>query len=181
LHAFAGPKALLSFGFGATGAAIGHAQNVWHFTRGRWGPPSSQGGGGDAPPRFFSTSLWGTIIYRDETIRLSPSLRNRVLIHSPFSTQVGTNLDWSRWSANKHFVYMICSAVTNISANNDPRTNAKRAIALLRNARRLHSEISGHSLHLGDNTNAYQNNWRLAMDELLNKRSNDFDYLELLR
>jgi hypothetical protein len=76
---------------------------------------------------------------------------------------------------------MICSAVTNISANNDPRTNAKRAIALLRNARRLHSEISGHSLHLGDNTNAYQNNWRLAMDELLNKRSNDFDYLELLR
>ena len=67
LHAYAGPMGLLSFGFGATGVAIGHSQNLWKFTRDRWMPAASQGGGGDAPARFFSKALWGTIIYPDET------------------------------------------------------------------------------------------------------------------
>jgi len=33
LYSYAGPMALLALGFGATGAAIGHSQNLWQFTR----------------------------------------------------------------------------------------------------------------------------------------------------
>lgn len=53
LHAYAGPLALLPLGFGSTGAGIGQAQNTWQFTPERWQPTAGQGGGGDAPPRFF--------------------------------------------------------------------------------------------------------------------------------
>jgi hypothetical protein len=50
---------LLSFGLGATGAAIGHSQNLWKFTPDRWMPAASRGGGGDAPARFFSNAFGG--------------------------------------------------------------------------------------------------------------------------
>ena len=71
LHAYAGPMALLSLAFGATGSAIGHSQNLWQFTPSRWATSTGQGGGGKAPPRFFSSSLWGTIVYPDEVAQLT--------------------------------------------------------------------------------------------------------------
>lgn len=179
LHAYAGPLALLSLGFGATGAGVGHSQNLWQFTRGRW-EASAGGGGGDAPPRFFSRSLWGTIVYPDETALLSPALRNAVLTQSPFSTPTASGGDWNRWDANKHLVSIICSTVQAIANDPNPRANAAAAIALLDGAIALHAQIKAANLNLRDSTNVYQGNWREAMNELLNNHEDDFDYLDLL-
>jgi len=183
LHAYAGPMALLSLGFGATGAAIGHSQNLWQFTRSRWTNTGGQGGGGDAPPRLFSSQLWGTIIYPDEIAQLSAGLRNQVLTQSPFSTGITANppfVQWPRWDANKHMVNVICATVSSIAASTDPRENANAAITLLQQAVALHSNIAAAGVSLRDNTNAYQGNWLAVMNDLLNNYSDDFDYLALL-
>jgi len=183
LHAYAGPMAILSFGFGATGAAIGHFQNLWRFSRSRWAPPPGQGGGGEAPPRFFSSNLWGTIIYFDEVTRLTPILRNQVLTHSPFSSQVSSNqpfTTWAKWDAIKHMVYVICSKVSTIATINNPIANANTSIDLLRQAVNLHANIAATGITLRDNTNVYQENWRLAMNNLINTYSKDYEYLALL-
>lgn len=183
LHAYAGPMALLSLGFGATGAAIGHFKNLWRLTRSRWGPTPDQGGGGYAPPRFFSSSLWGTIKCPDEVVRLSPTLQSQVLTHSPFSsllTPSSSFADWPKWDAEKHKVHTICSVVSAVAANGDPRINANTAITLLQGAVTLHNDIATAGLPLGDDTNVYQENWQLAMDDLLTGHSRDFDYLALL-
>jgi len=141
LHAYAGPMGLLSFGFGATGAAIGHSQNLWKFTRDRWMPAASQGGGGDAPARFFSDALWGTIIYPDETSQLSAAIRNQVLTPSPFSVPVTSNLPWPRWDSGKHLLYVLAKQFSRMAAEKDPRKNVKAAIALLDSALVLHAAI----------------------------------------
>jgi len=180
LHAYAGPMALLSLGFGATGTGIGHSQVLWQFTRKRWERSAKQGGSGDAPPRFFSRNLWGTIVYPDEVVRLTPDLQNQVLIQSPFSTPTESSLHWSRWDANKHFVHAICSAVTEIAENNNARASAQAAISILEDAIELHRKIGQQGLNLRDGSNAYQEPWRDAMKSLLNNNAGDFDYLELL-
>lgn len=180
LHAYAGPLGLLSFGFGATGIGIGHSQNLWRFTRDRWQPPGPQGGGGDAPPRFFSTSLWGTIIYPDETRALTPLIRTQVLTLSPFSAAVGGGLVWDRWDSGKHLVYMLGATFSGMAAVLDPRTNARAAIDRLTQAVNLHQLIQQNGMFLADNTSVYQENWRLAMEDVLRDRSGDFDYLGLL-
>lgn len=179
LHAYAGPMALLSLGFGATGTAIGHSQNVWQFTRGRW-DTDTKTGGGKAPPRFFSRSLWGTIIYPDETSLLPPPLQSQVLTQSSFSTPTASNGPWTRWEANKHLVNIIGSTVDDIAATTDPRANANQAIGILNVAITLHQQIKGIPLTVRDSANGYQENWRDAMNDLLNNHSDDFDYLEML-
>lgn len=179
LHAYAGPLGLLSFGFGATGTAIGHAQNTWQFVRGRW-DPSSQTGGGAAPPRFFSRTLWGTIVYPDETSQLSLYLRNQVLTHSSFSSPTASGLPWSRWDANKHLVSIICSTVSAIATTMNPRVNASDAKQLLDNAITLHEQIADSGLKLRDDTNVYQQNWSDAIGAVLSEKQDDYDYLDLL-
>lgn len=180
LHAYAGPMGLLSFGFGATGVAIGHSQNLWKFTRERWMPAASQGGGGDAPARFFSSALWGTIIYPDETSQLPAALRNQVLTPSPFSAPVTSNLPWSRWESGKHLVYILAQQISAMATETDPRKNASAAIAVLNNSLSLHAAIQASNVFLGDNTNAYQANWKAAVEDLLKDNQADFDFLDLL-
>lgn len=180
LHGYAGPMALLSMGFGATGSAVGHSQNLWKFTRGRWAPGNGQGGGGDAPPRFFSTTLWGTIIYPDETALLSANLHSEVLTNSPYSDPVSSNLEWSRWEANKHLISAIGGIVTAISTDSNPRVCAQQAIDRLQSATDLHGRIAATGLNLGDGTNAYQDAWLRALRRLMVDASNDYDYLSLL-
>lgn len=174
LHAYAGPMGLLSFGFGATGAGVGHNQNLWHFIRGRWGPSEPQGGGGDAPPRYFSAALWGTIVHPDETAQLPPDLRNDILTPSPFITP------WARWQANKHLMYTIGSALANIASQTNPRLCAQAAIPVLQTAVARHVAISSLGLALRDDTHTYQANWLAAVNSLLVQREGDFDYIELL-
>jgi hypothetical protein len=155
LHAYAGPMGLLSFGFGATGIAIGHSQNVWKFTRDRWASPSAQGGGGDARPRYFSKSLWGTIVYPDETTQLPLALRSQIWSPSPFSTPATSGLAWNRWDANKHLVYVLAQQYSSMATETDPRKNAAAAIAALGDAITLHAAIQQANVFLADKTNAY--------------------------
>lgn len=182
LHGYAGPMALLSLGFGSTGAAVGHSQNLWRFTPERWQPPSGQGGGGDAPARFFSAALWGTIVHPDELVQLPPDLRQRILTHSPFSGLSPSDPppDWSRWDANKHLLHVICSAIQEMSRSSSPRHNAQAAISILRAALALHGEIAATGLELSDDSAAYQGNWLLAIESLLREHGSDYDFLELL-
>lgn len=180
LHAYAGPMGLLSFGFGATGVALGHSQNLWKFTRDRWLPSNGQGGGGNAPARFFSDGLWGTIVYPDEIARLAPELRSKVLTHTPFSTAVKTNGPWDRWEANKHLVYLLSKKYSEISTDQDARKCAEKAIFILKNAVQLHSDIQQANVFLADNTNVYQENWLRATQQLLTDNAADYDFLEIL-
>jgi hypothetical protein len=183
LHAYAGPMALLSFGFGATGVGVGHSQNLWQFTRQRWHPAESAGGGGDAPPRFFSRALWGTFVYEDELALLPRELREQVLTTTPFSAGLSPNppyLPWSRWDANKHLVNLICTTVSELADSKDAQNNTKSAIDTLTNAIDLHSRIRGEGISLTDATNSYQRPWRAALESLLAGHGDDFDYLQLL-
>lgn len=180
LHAYAGPLGLLSFAYGATGVAVGHSQNLWKFTRSRWKATASQGGGGNAPPRFFSRALWGTIIYPDETAQLSSGLRSRVITPSPFSKAVVSNGTWSRWDSGKHFVYLLAKQFGAMAAEKDPRRNAKLAINILGGAATLHGAIRAKKVFLADNTSAYQANWKAALEDLLQKNVRDFEFLDLL-
>jgi hypothetical protein len=184
LHSYSGPMALLSMGFGATGTAIGHSQNLWQFTRARWQEPTSgRGGAGDAPPRFFSTSLWGTVIYPDELIQIPQNLRTQIYTPSQFSPQdiVSTPLRWDRWSANKHLLNQIGTKVTQIAANTDAKPCANIAISHLNNAVLLHEQLERAGIKLRDQTNTYQANWSCAVSRLITEHAVDFDYLELLR
>jgi hypothetical protein len=184
LHGYAGPLALLSLGFGCTGAAVGHSQNLWGFNRERWQTQrAGGGGGGDAPPRFFSAALWGTIIYPDEIAMLQASLQRLVITSSPYSSPVSVPpiSAWNRWDANKHLVHIICSTIDNIAAaSSDARDNARSAIDILQSAVSLHSQIATSGTSLKDGTNTYQSNWLSAMTNLLRDHKEDFDYLELL-
>jgi hypothetical protein len=175
--------ALISRAFGATAAGIGHFQNTWHFTPGRWQPSTGKGGGGESPPRFFSTALWGTIIYPDELVRLPQQIRSRVLTTSPYSAQLSFPQvgPWSRWNANKHLIHVISAALQPIYDALDPRAAALDAITILQEAVTLHGAIAANGLALADNTNSYQSNWMTALQNLLDQRSADFEYLDVLR
>jgi hypothetical protein len=183
LHSFAGPLSLLSMGFGATGAAIGHSQNLWQFTRGRWEiSTGSQGGGGDAPPRYFSQNLWGTFVYPDELFQLPISLRERILSPTPFSSTLDGKLPipWTRWEANKHLLFIIGQAVNQISQIQNAVDCASAAIRLLENSVRLSNDILSTGLALRDDTCCYQDNWRQAMIKGIEKFRQDYDYLSLI-
>jgi len=183
LHAYAGPMGVLSLGVGVQGVGIGHWQNLWQFSRGRWEPSDETGGGGgDAPPRMFSEHLWGTIVYPDEFILLSGALRSHVFIESPFSPQSATAVDpsWTRWLANKHLIYVLASAISRIAATSDARGCARGAIAMLEHAAVLHQQIAADGHQLTDQTNTYQQIWREVMEEILAGHDDDYEFLDLI-
>jgi hypothetical protein len=62
----------------------------------------------------------------------------------------------------------------------DARASAQAAAQRLQNAVQLRQTIQQSGLSLSDSTNAYQENWRLALQDLLQINTADFDYLELL-
>lgn len=182
-HAFAGPMALLSLGFGATGTGIGHFQNLWQFTKSRWVNATGQGGGGNAPPRFFSETLWGRIIYPDDVVRLQQPLIAQVLTHTPFSRNVSTSpptLPWSLWDANKHLLHVIFSKVTALSAKTDSEDVAADIISHLTDAIQLRSSIINQGIALTDPTNSCQVNWRRAMQDLTAQHHESYEYLRQL-
>jgi hypothetical protein len=163
---------LLSFGFGATGASVGHNQKLWQFKRERWQDSGAGGGDARAPARYFSRALWGTIIEPDETIQLPPALRRQVLGDSDYY------VPGDHWSAGKHLVHIVCTGLSSVARSNDPRRNASSAIRLLRGAVRFHSQIAASGVRLRDDTNIYQANWAAAMAQLSTSRSDDYDWLQ---
>lgn len=174
MYAYAGPLALLAPCCGGQAAAIGHSQNLWHFTKKRWEATDGGGGGGNAPARHFSDALWGTIIDPDEVARLSRRLRDRILSDSPF------RLPWDRWRASQHLVSVIGNRVSTLFQTSEPREAARLARLHLQRARNLYQEIIEEGVNVKDNANAYQENWRLALLRLERLRKTDLDYLELL-
>ena len=182
-HAYAGPMGLLSLGFGATAVGVGHSQNLWQFTRERWQPSQSRGGGGgDAPPRFFSTQLWGTLIYPDEIVRLPQSLREAILTHSAFSEGLAAvpPPKWSRWDASKHLVNRICETISTIATAENPKENANAAIKVLHNATVLYRQIRD-CVSLADGSDSYQCSWCTALQRLLLDCSDDFEFIDLMK
>jgi hypothetical protein len=124
--------------------------------------------------------LWGTIIYPDETVSLSSRIRSAVLTTNRFSRSVSSGLSFTRWDSNKHLVAAICEMVSKIAETDNPCASANAAISVLQQAERLHGKIAPAGMQLKDETSSYQRNWRLALEDLLKKRSSDYDYLELL-
>lgn len=182
LHAYAGPMGLLSYGFGAAATGIGHSQNLWKFTRQRWEAPTAQGGGGDAPARFFSKALWGTIVYPDETQQLSATLRAQVLTPTSFCGPVVATPPtlWSRWDAGKHLVSALAETYSELATLATARLSAAAAGPRLAAAVALYGQVRDGGLQLKDGAGAYQENWRLALADVLASRSADYDFLEIL-
>jgi len=183
LHSYSGPLSIFSMGFGATGTAIGHSQNLWQFTRGRWEIVlSGQGGGGDAPPRYFSQNLWGTFVYPDELFQLPDNLRQRLLTPTPFSNSLNaiSPFTWSRWDANKHLIYIIGNVINQQAQDVDPRLCANFALEILTGAIQLGDEIQNSGLRLKDDTCCYQSDWKQALIDGLAQYNSDYDYLSLL-
>jgi len=141
---------------------------------------TGQGGGGDAPPRYFSPPLWGTIVHPDETLQLSAVLQSQVMHHSPYSQNVAMGITWSRWEANKHLVHAIASATDALAQMIDARKAMMATVAALINANALHSKIKAAGVQLRDNTDTYQSPWAAAGTRLLAQNTNDYDWLELL-
>lgn len=182
LHAYAGPMGLLSYGFGAAATGIGHSQNLWKFTRQRWETPTGQGGGGDAPARFFSRALWGTLVYPDETQQLSSVLRSQVLTPTSFCDAVVATppTAWSRWEAGKHLVCALSERYAELAALSTARLSAAAAVQRLSDAVALYGQIRSSGVQPKDNSDAYQENWRLALADVLSIRAADYEFLELL-
>ncbi len=187
IHAYAGPMALLSFGFGATAAAIGHSQTLWQFDRSRWAAPiEQQGGPGQTAPRFFSSPLWGTLIYSDEIIRIPETLRNAVMTHSPYSQTISDptthgSVDWSRHNADKHLVHVLGEAAASLAARSSARSAAEGAIDHLSQASSFFSSIQNIPVLLrAESQCVHQTVWRGVMQQLLTDRADDYDLLELM-
>ena len=182
MHTYAGPMAVLSPAFGATAAGIGHFQNTWQFNPGLWRAASDQGGGGEAPPRFFSTTLWGTIVYPDEVFQIPAPLRANILTLSQYSLALGSpqSASWSRWDANKHLVCAQCTALQDVFAMGSAHDALSHSSDILQNAASLHAQIAATGLVLRDATSSYQVNWRTALQDLLAQHDEDFDYLEMI-
>lgn len=180
LHAFSGPLGIISFGVGATAIGLGYSQNLWKFSRGRWSDSSGQqGGGGDAPPRFFSPALWGTIVFPDEIVQLSAALRGQVYAPTAFSPDQ-PSLPWTRWEANKHFLKAICEGIGPVLRAPTARLRAQKALDILQNASLLHTQIESSGLVLKDGASIYQQAWVQTLQWVLSDRARDYDYLEFI-
>ncbi|MEY8880522.1 hypothetical protein [Donghicola sp. XS_ASV15] len=181
LHAYAGPLAGLAFGSGARAAAIGFWQNLWGFTRSRFQPSTGQGGGGDAPPRFFSTPLWGTIVYPDELLQLPPALQSTILLHSPYSGAVSTvtATAWQKWDSYRHMVHQIITYVSPLAASADARQAMQVVVSDLASANALHTQVHNAGLLLRDGSNSYQPAWASAGTRMIADMSGDYQWLQL--
>jgi hypothetical protein len=179
LHACAGPLAIVSYGAGARGVGIGIWQNSWGFTRSKFQPTTGQGGGGDAPPRYFSVPLWGTIVHPDETLQLSATLQSRVMQHSPHSQNIMSGISWQKRDASKHLVHSIASATDPMAQIVNARRAMTSAVAALVNANAIHTAIRSEGVRLRDNTDTYQSPWAAAGTRLLAQNADDYDWLEL--
>lgn len=181
LHAFAGPMSILSYGFGATAAAIGHSHNLWQFSNERWQAPSPRKGAKKPLRRLFSKNLWGTVVYPNEVARMDAQLRAEALTSTEYSPSF-ENLDavWKKGLADRHLVASICQEIETISELGSATEAAKYAINRLVRAESLYGRIKNAVGSLRDNSNAYHLNWKEALDEFLVEGKDDLAYLDLI-
>ncbi|UYN89192.1 MAG: hypothetical protein KIT08_08835 [Anaerolineales bacterium] len=182
MHAFAGPMSLLSYGFGATAAAIGHSHNLWQFSNERWQILSAPRKGPKKPlRRLFSSNLWGTLVYPNEIVRMNAKLRAEALTSTEYSPSL-ENLDavWKKGQADRHLVASICREIETISRLGGVSEAAKYAINKLAHAESLYGRIKNTVGTLRDSSNAYHSNWKEALENLLIEGKDDLDYLEMI-
>lgn len=181
LNAFSGVTSLLSFSFGVDAVAYGHWHNLRHFTLQKWDPDKEQGGGGQPyPPRYFSEALWSTIILPDATIRLTPALWTQIESASQFGPKSASDVGWDHWTSYKHLVSVLGRSLQTISQTISARQCAELAIERLTHAANLHRQIEDMTIDVGNDANRYQANWVRALTDLLDRNSEDFDYLAML-
>lgn len=175
MHAFAGLMAILTSGVGANAVGIGATQKLWRLEPSCWEQPGQSWGDSSMPQRFFSTGLWGTIVHPDETQdQRVQQLQEEILTLSPFT------VPWTRRTALRHLVYMISSTVEGIYQQSEITDRFTIAVGILDDAMALHGRIAATGLRLRDNTNAYQANWRQALQRLQDDFKADLDYLRLI-
>ena len=183
LHGYVGPLGLLSLATGATGIGIGHSQNLWGFSPERWQPSSGTGGGGNAPPRYFSSELWGTLVYPDEFARIESDVLSQVVSQTQYSDQVSVNepfLSWSRWDANKHLVASIGRTLTDLMQERSIRALISACRSRLQASIAVHSQISSAGIELADETARYQAAWDAALARVETENGDDLDLIELM-
>jgi hypothetical protein len=181
LHAFAGPLSILSFGSGATGTAVSFWQNLWGFNRERWKESADQqGGGGNAPPRYFSAPLWGTIVYPDETLLVDRELRREIMQATSFSGPTERDLAWDKWESYRHLLLCVASNVTDIASAATAKAAMEMAVARLERAVALHRTIE-RKVALRDNTSKYQPVWLEVARKMLAEKMQDYEYFEMTR
>ena len=180
LHAYAGPLGILAFASGCTAAAAGPSQKQWRFCPERWEDASGSGGNGRAPARYFSETLWGTIVFPDETALLPAAFVQQIYTPSPFASSPPP-ATWSKTDATKHLIYTICKGIERISAITSPTACRQSVVALLDRAVQLHTSIrNSYGIELKDDSAGYQANWRSALTILEQNHQDDFDFLEML-
>jgi hypothetical protein len=181
LHGYAGPLGILSFAAGCTAAASGPSQKQWKFCQERWEESPDIGGGGNAPARYFSRNLWGTIVFPDETALLSHNVLAQVLTPSPFAPNP-LPATWGKTNATKHLAFTICKGIESVANNSAPASCRQAAQAILDTAVTLHKDIlQTYGITLKDETAAYQANWRSALAILEQKHGDDFEFLAMLQ
>lgn len=183
LHGYVGPVGLLSLATGATGIGIGHSQNMWGFSPQRWQPSSGSGGRGDAPPRYFSPELWGTLVYPDEFTRIESDILSKVVSHTRYSGQVstgGTFLSWDRWEANKHLLASVGNTLTDLGREKSVRALLSNVRGRLQKAVNVHNQISFAGVDLADNTMRYQAPWDAALSRIESENGDDLDFIDLI-
>lgn len=184
MHGCAGPLSILSICFGATAVGLAHSKNMWRLPLSRFLPPEVSGGGGAAPPRVFSRSLWSSFVFPEELQPLPKQLRERIVTNSKwvfidpqddnyFVAQV------SKWDTNKHLLYMIGSTIAELQSLGSSRKIAVQVQGILRNASTLHGEVE-RVIAVKDNANQHTSCWQQALDEILETRVSDYQYLDLV-
>lgn len=181
LNASVGPLSLLSFGYGATAVAVSFQQNLWGFDRAKWEASPPSGGNAASPARFFSTSLWGTIVQPDEIVLLPRELQTQILTHSEYSAAVeaSPSLPWKKWDANKHLVELLLDTAGSLSSLKAEGA-ASTAAGMLTRAIELHKKIENAGFRLKDQTNTYQQPWLQSLKRILIEHSDDYLWLKSL-
>ena len=121
-------------------------------------------------------------MYPDETQAMSPALRAQILTATAFCDAVMAipPTAWRRWDAGKHLVCALAETSEELAGIGTARESAEIARQRLADAVSLYGQIREAGMQLRDNSDAYQENWRLALSDVLASRTADYDYLELM-
>ena len=110
------------------------------------------------------------------------ALRSQVLTATSFCDAVMATppTAWTRWEAGKHLVCALAETSAELASLTTARASVDAARQRLTGAVALYSQIRQIGLQLKDNSDVYQENWRLALSDVLSNRATDYDYLELM-
>jgi hypothetical protein len=154
---------------------------MWGFNRERWKESvDQQGGGGNAPPRFFCAPLWGTIVYPDEAVQIDRDLRREIMLSTSYSAPTERDLAWDKWESYRHLLLSVSNSVNEIASAATAKAAMEMAAARLERAVGLHRRIE-RKVALRDNTSTYQPVWLKAARKMLAEKEQDYEYFEMTR